>query len=159
MSAPVVYIGPMRRATIFHILLSISQIISSKDYSLIQGLPGTGKTSTIAFVTRLLVARGKRVLLTSYTHAAVDNLMIKLLESGVGKISANGDADMIRIGNKSQCHPLVHELIAANVAVKKEHWANTTKLMRSNSNATLDGNASAKTLKEVIAHARIVGCS
>jgi len=61
----------------------VKKVIASLDYTLLLGMPGTGKTSTLSFVIRTLVARGQRVLVTSYTNAAVDNLMIKLRESGV----------------------------------------------------------------------------
>ena len=44
---------------------------------------GTGKTSTIALLVRILLSRGERVLLTSYTHSAVDNLLSKLNEAGL----------------------------------------------------------------------------
>lgn len=43
---------------------SVRKILGMQDYCLVQGLPGTGKTSTISFVVRLLVARGKSVLVT-----------------------------------------------------------------------------------------------
>ena len=94
------------------------KIICAKDYSLVQGLPGTGKTSTIAFVARLLAAHGKRVLITSYTHAAVDNLMMKLIESGMA--AANHSAPLIRVGNKSSCHSNVHSILATTVATARE---------------------------------------
>ena len=64
--------------------LKSTQVFSSKDYTLIQGLPGSGKTSAISFVARLLAAHGKKVLITSYTHAAVDTLLMNMMESGVG---------------------------------------------------------------------------
>ena len=41
-------------------------------------MPGTGKTTTIACLVEVLVAQGKSVLLTSYTHSAVDNILLKL---------------------------------------------------------------------------------
>ena len=62
---------------------AVLKVVNADDFAIIQGLPGTGKSATIAFLTRLLVARGKRVLLTSYTHSAVDNLLSKLMKSGV----------------------------------------------------------------------------
>lgn len=42
---------------------------------------------------RTLVCRGKRVLITSYTHSAVDNLLLKLREKGV---------HFLRLGRPSQ---------------------------------------------------------
>jgi len=60
---------------------AVLKVVSAEDFTLIQGLPGTGKSATIAFLTRLLVLRGKRVLITSYTHSAVENLVCKLMES------------------------------------------------------------------------------
>ena len=62
------------------------------------GMPGTGKTSTIAFTVRCLLALGRTVLVTAYTHSAVDNLLKKLLFHGV---------DFLRLGP----HPQVPLLI------------------------------------------------
>jgi len=65
--------------------LAAERALSTKDYALILGMPGTGKTSTIEFVLRCLLARGKRVLVCSHTHAAVDIVLAKLLENDVPK--------------------------------------------------------------------------
>lgn len=54
------------------------QILTAKDYALILGMPGTGKTSTMVYAVKALLMRGASVLLTSYTNSAVDNLLIKL---------------------------------------------------------------------------------
>lgn len=54
------------------------QILTAKDYALILGMPGTGKTSTLVYAIKALLMRGASVLLTSYTNSAVDNLLIKL---------------------------------------------------------------------------------
>ena len=54
------------------------QILCAKDYSLILGMPGTGKTSTMVHAVKALLIRGASVLLTSYTNSAVDNLLVKL---------------------------------------------------------------------------------
>ena len=37
-------------------------------------IKGTGKSSTLALLIRILVERGHRILMTAYTHSAVDNL-------------------------------------------------------------------------------------
>jgi len=42
----------------------------------------TGKTTTIAALVAALVARGSKVLLTSFTNNAVDNMLIKLKAGG-----------------------------------------------------------------------------
>jgi DNA replication ATP-dependent helicase Dna2 len=72
------------------------QVITSKDYSLLLGMPGTGKTSTVSFIVRLLLARGATVLVTSFTHSAVDTLLLKLLSEGV---------PCLRIGASHAVHP------------------------------------------------------
>lgn len=54
------------------------QILTAKDYALILGMPGTGKTSTMVHAVKALLMRGASILLTSYTNSAVDNLLIKL---------------------------------------------------------------------------------
>jgi hypothetical protein len=46
-------------------------------------MPGSGKTATLAFIVRALVSCGQTVLVTAYTHSAVDNLLEKLAASGV----------------------------------------------------------------------------
>lgn len=125
---------------------AVDKIISMNDYACIQGLPGTGKTSTIAFIARLLAAQGKRVLITSYTHAAVDNLLMKLMEGGVhGSDRHPNCSDLVRIGNKSSCHPDVHPLLATQVALDRE--------------SLIGGKPSAGALYQVMSEARIVGCT
>ncbi len=47
---------------------AIEKVMSAKDYALVLGMPGTGKTTTIAHIIRALISQGKSVLLTSYTH-------------------------------------------------------------------------------------------
>lgn len=59
--------------------------LAAVEYALVLGMPGTGKTSTIEWLIRCLVALGKRVLVCSYTHAAVDHLLSKLLDQGVSE--------------------------------------------------------------------------
>lgn len=50
------------------------------DYLLIKGYPGTGKTTTIASLIAILINLGKRILFTSFTNSAVDNLLLKILQ-------------------------------------------------------------------------------
>jgi DNA replication ATP-dependent helicase Dna2 len=71
-------------------LSALSKVLSAEDYSLILGMPGTGKTTVIAALIRVLVGMGKTVLLTSYTHSAVDTILAKMV---------NDDFGILRLGN------------------------------------------------------------
>ena len=75
--------------------IAIEKILSAEDYALVLGMPGTGKTTTIAHIIRALVAKGKSVLLASYTHSAVDNILLKLRDD---KIS------LLRLGALAKIH-------------------------------------------------------
>lgn len=77
------------------------KVLTAKDYALILGMPGTGKTTVVAAIIQAIVARGQTVLLTSYTHSAVDTIVTKLLGS---------DFDVLRIGNPDKVHPDVKHL-------------------------------------------------
>lgn len=79
---------------------AVSKVMSAKDYALVLGMPGTGKTTTIAHIIRTLVAKGKSVLLTSYTHTAVDNILLKIKNDNIG---------VLRIGASAKIHPEVRQ--------------------------------------------------
>lgn len=57
---------------------AVTKVLAAQDYALILGMPGTGKTTTIAQLIRALLAQGKSILLTSFTHTAVDNILLKI---------------------------------------------------------------------------------
>ncbi|KAJ6785642.1 hypothetical protein PWT90_04790 [Aphanocladium album] len=79
---------------------AIEKVMSAQDYALVLGMPGTGKTTTIAHIIRALTSQGKSVLLTSHTHTAVDNILLKL-KSDKMKI--------LRLGAPAKVHPEVQE--------------------------------------------------
>lgn len=86
---------------------AIQKVMSTQDYALVLGMPGTGKTTTIAHIIRALVSQGKSVLLTSYTHSAVDTILLKLQDDGI---------PILRLGQPSKIHPEVQNF--ANLAAK-----------------------------------------
>lgn len=47
---------------------AVRRVLTAQDYTLVLGMPGAGKTTTILSMVRALVAAGKSVLLTSYTN-------------------------------------------------------------------------------------------
>ena len=79
-------------------LNAISHVLSAEDYALILGMPGTGKTTVIAELVRTLVSRGKTVLVASYTHSAVDTILMKLSRMG-GEDAKGGGFEILRLGN------------------------------------------------------------
>lgn len=81
---------------------AVQSALGTEDYICILGMPGTGKTSTISCLVQLLAARGQSVLLTAYTHSAVDNLLAKL----------PGHVDVVRLGAPGRVHPSVKHLTA-----------------------------------------------
>jgi AAA domain len=62
---------------------AVKKVFCARDYVLLLGLPGTGKTSTLSLIVRALIARGERVMICSYTHSAVDNLLSKIADGGL----------------------------------------------------------------------------
>ncbi|XP_050329767.1 DNA replication ATP-dependent helicase/nuclease DNA2 isoform X1 [Bactrocera neohumeralis] len=57
---------------------AVLKALTVERYMLIKGLPGTGKTQTLVAIVRLLHLMSKSVLITSHTHSAVDNLLVRL---------------------------------------------------------------------------------
>ncbi|QLL30280.1 hypothetical protein HG536_0A00970 [Torulaspora globosa] len=79
---------------------AIENVLRAQDYALILGMPGTGKTTVIAEIIKILVDAGKSILLTSYTHSAVDNVLLKLRATNI-KIA--------RLGRKHKILPEVQQ--------------------------------------------------
>ncbi|KAL1751935.1 DNA replication factor Dna2-domain-containing protein [Schizophyllum commune] len=80
---------------------ALQRVLATEDYALLLGMPGTGKTTVIAALIRVLVSMGKSVLLTSYTHSAVDTILRKLKD--------DCDFGILRLGNVDKVHPDVRE--------------------------------------------------
>lgn len=59
---------------------AVRKAVTSNGMFLIRGPPGTGKTEVIAEITVQLVNRGKKVLIASENHKAVDNAFQRLPE-------------------------------------------------------------------------------
>jgi len=43
-------------------------------------MPGTGKTYVIVLLIRILLDRGDKIILSSYTHSAIDNILKRFVE-------------------------------------------------------------------------------
>ena len=58
--------------------LAVRRALASESLFLLQGPPGTGKTQVIAELTAQFAKRGKKVLISSETHKAIDNVFERL---------------------------------------------------------------------------------
>ncbi|XP_055382576.1 DNA replication ATP-dependent helicase/nuclease DNA2 isoform X2 [Condylostylus longicornis] len=72
---------------------AVLKALSTDSYILIKGLPGTGKTQTLVAIIRLLFLLKKSVIITSHTHSAVDNVLLRLKRY---------DIPFLRLGSESR---------------------------------------------------------
>lgn len=73
---------------------AVKKAVGNNNIFLVQGPPGTGKTTVIAEVVEQLVKKGEKVLVTSQTHIAVDNVL--------EKVSENKSLVCLRLGNNQR---------------------------------------------------------
>jgi len=81
---------------------AVTKMVNAPDLCLVQGPPGTGKTTVIAESILQFVKQGKKVILASQAHTAVDNAIDRLelhpslrvlrLAKDTSKISVEGKA-------------------------------------------------------------------
>ena len=57
---------------------AVKKAVASESLFLLQGPPGTGKTQVIAEIISQLVKKGKKILVSSETHKAIDNVFDRL---------------------------------------------------------------------------------
>lgn len=83
------------------------RVRQAKDFFLIIGPPGTGKTSygMLNTVREQLLDEGSQVLVTSFTNRAVDEVCAKLMAEGV---------DFVRLGNPLSCAAEFRDHVLSN---------------------------------------------
>ena len=109
----------------------------AKDYFLLVGPPGTGKTSVaLRSMVEEFLSSGQTVLLLSYTNRAVDEICEQL------------DCDYIRIGRELSCSPLYRTHLLNNV-VKENNNRNEVR------KALMDVPVVVSTVNSMVSHADI----
>jgi len=87
---------------------AVEKALAAQDVALVHGPPGTGKTTVLVEIIRQAVAQGQRVLASAPSNIAVDNLLEKLLETGL---------DAVRMGHPARIlDSLHHATVSARVA-------------------------------------------
>jgi len=88
-------------------LAAFRRALTVPDELLVLGPPGTGKTRTITEITAASVARRQRVLITSHTNRAVDNVLERL----------PAQVRAVRLGNEDAMTTRARELIVESQVV------------------------------------------
>ncbi|MHA1755980.1 MAG: AAA domain-containing protein [Promethearchaeota archaeon] len=78
----------------------VRKALSTPDFIILEGPPGSGKTHSICELILQLITRKKRVLLCASTHVAVDNVLEKLKEENSECLIAVRIGDSINISEK-----------------------------------------------------------
>ncbi len=81
----------------------VQKALATPDFAILDGPPGTGKTTSILELILQLVRKGKRVLLTASTHAAINNVLER-----VDSKKLNNEIFPLRIGDKHNAQGLEH---------------------------------------------------
>ncbi|KAF1765602.1 hypothetical protein GCK72_005554 [Caenorhabditis remanei] len=82
---------------------AIIHALSTEDYMIVEGLPGSGKTTLISVLIQCLLATNKKVLLTAFTHSAVDNILGKLTKEVSPEI-------ILRLGSSSTINEEIRKM-------------------------------------------------
>ena len=65
--------------------IAVLKSILAENYHMVLGTPGSGKTTAIVVLIRILAAMKKRVLVVSFTNSAIDNVLGRLKKTGFNK--------------------------------------------------------------------------
>jgi DNA replication ATP-dependent helicase Dna2 len=88
--------------------ICVVKSVLCNNYHMVLGTPGSGKTTAIVVLIKILAALRKRVLVVTFTNSAIDNVMLRLKESGFEQF--------IRVTNNTSS---VDESIQNNVRTHK----------------------------------------
>ncbi|MDQ3576053.1 MAG: AAA domain-containing protein [Actinomycetota bacterium] len=91
---------------------ALGRALGCTDFFLLEGPPGTGKTSFITELVRQELHRNPaaRILLVSQTHVAVDNALVRLADAGLHNMVRLGRTDDERIAAPARRHLLEEQM-------------------------------------------------
>lgn len=99
----------------------VKQAIETPDFAILEGPPGSGKTTVILELICQLAKQGKRILLCGSTHVAIDNVLERLHEKRNGEQTLIQKYNIlpVRIGDENRINEDVKEFQIDNLI--KEH--------------------------------------
>ncbi|MFF7929080.1 AAA domain-containing protein [Streptomyces mirabilis] len=82
----------------------VSHALGTQDLLLVEGPPGTGKTTVIAEIVEQTLKRNPhaRILIVSQTHIAIDNALKRLEDAGITGLVRLGRVDDARVAASAQ---------------------------------------------------------
>ena len=90
----------------------VEKALSTPDLAILEGPPGSGKTTVILELICQIVKQGKRILLCGSTHVAIDNVLERLKEQGYLK---KFNILPVRIGDENRINNDVKEFQIDNI--------------------------------------------
>lgn len=86
----------------------VRKAISTPDFAILQGPPGSGKTTAIIELIAQLTRQGKKVLLCGSTQASVDNVLLRIKDNE----RLHHLVSPLRIGNKERIYDSgIHDVV------------------------------------------------
>lgn len=90
----------------------VEKALNTPDFAILEGPPGSGKTTVILELISQIVKSGKRVLLCGSTHVAIDNVLERLKEN---KLLEKFNILPVRIGDEKRINNDVREFQIDNL--------------------------------------------
>ncbi len=113
---------------------ALAQAYATDLTYLVQGPPGTGKTRVLAHLVQALVEDGERVLITSFTHRAINNALNTTVkhaaEIPIAKIGQTSRADDLMVDNYKYFEPSPMAEMGKGYALGATPFALRTRRLR-----------------------------
>ncbi len=98
---------------------ALKKAVQAKDLSIIHGPPGTGKTTTLVQLVRILLRFEKRLLVCAPSNNATDLLAREIAKHNI---------EVVRVGNVSRMGDETAHLSLANKAADSDEWQHIKKV-------------------------------